>query len=95
MNEPYYEVFGPDAVYVRNHQLNLWKAIFTNKQNCHEHQYTMHIEYIISNVLKTYIPDTMTDFGSFRGYLTFGLDQTLHHSIENAIKYELNRNDCI
>lgn len=94
MNEPYYEVYGPDAAYVRNHQLNLWKTIYI-KKHCHEQQSATHLEYIISNVLKAYIPDTMTDFGSFRGYLTFGLDHQLKHSIENAIEYELDRMDCV
>jgi hypothetical protein len=79
----WYEQEGPNAEYVRNHQLGIWKSKVGSNQLSEST-----IE-LIKFVLLTHIPDTKTDFGSYRGYNSFGLGRSLLTSIETNLIFKL------
>lgn len=83
MSGPWYEQEGPNAEYVRNHQLGIWKSKVGSNQLSEST-----IE-LIKFVLLTHIPDTKTDFGSYRGYNSFGLGRSLLTSIETNLIFKL------
>ena len=78
---PCYEREGPSAKDVREDILRKIKnkEIFSN-----EEMNTLSDE-ILNNILLECIPDTMTNFGSWRGYQTFGLDQSIKNNIISAL----------
>jgi len=78
---PCYEREGPSANDVRKDILRKIKnkEIFSN-----EEMDTLSDE-ILNNILLECIPDTMTNFGSWRGYQTFGLDQSIKNNIISAL----------
>lgn len=90
MYDPIYECTGPNVVEVRKHQFRLFLSRFLTETN---EEYSpaekTKLECIISNVLEKYIPDTMTNFGSYKGYFTFGLDNQLIYDIDNAIRSQM------
>jgi len=72
---PWYEETGPDASYVRGEVLKRMISQYP----------TLSSSYIEKVILK-HIPDTKKDFGSWRGWATFGLEK----SITNSIKSDLD-----
>lgn len=70
---PWYEETGPNAKYVRENILKKIKNFEITEKEL----------YII--LLKN-IPDTKTDFGSWRGYATFGLEEKIFNQIKKDIK---------
>ena len=74
-NGPWYEVTGPDAKYVRE------DIYFKFKSNLNEIT-----NEELQNILLKNIPDTKRDFGSWRGYGTFGLEERIFNNIKKDIK---------
>ena len=72
---PWYEDTGPDAKWVREEVLKRMISSYP----------TLPSSYIEKVMLK-YIPDTKNNFGSWRGWATFGLEK----SITNSIKSDLD-----
>lgn len=86
MSGPWYEEQGPDAEYVRNHQLGIWKLKVGSNQLCES---TIDL---IKHVLLIHIPDSTppNSFGSYRGYATFGLEITTKNNIEKTLIFKLH-----
>jgi hypothetical protein len=84
MSGPWYEQEQPDAEYVRNHQLGLWKL------KVGSNQLSKSTIELIEHILLIYIPDGTTGFGSYRGYNSFGLDKRLSESIHRALTSKLH-----
>ena len=70
--EPFYEVTGPDAKYIRQ---DVFAKFKTDKITDEE----------LEAILLKNIPDSKNDFGSWRGYATFGLDEALFNNITKDI----------
>ena len=70
---PWYEETGPDASYIREYNFNKFKVPeITNKE--------------LNDILLKHIPDSKTDFGSWRGYAVFGLEENIFNNIKKDIK---------
>ena len=70
---PWYEETGPDASYIREYYFNKFKVSeITNKE--------------LNDILLKHIPDSKTDFGSWRGYAVFGLEENIFNNIKKDIK---------
>lgn len=70
---PWYEETGPDAKYIREHNFDKFKVPeITNNE--------------LNNILLKHIPDSKNDFGSWRGYAVFGLDEKIFNNIKKDIK---------
>ena len=82
MSGPWYETVGPNANDVRNDILIKMKS-----QNFREKITDKELETIL---LKN-IPDTHKDFGSWRGYATFGLDKSYMDNIKLDIQFKINK----
>ena len=67
---PWYEDTCPDAAYVRRDILNKLKR-----------KYSIYSKETVNRILLKHIPDSKTDFGSYRGYATFGLEKDIWSSI--------------
>lgn len=80
----WYQVQGPNAEYVRNHQLTVWEKKIGKAQICES------TRELIKHILKIHIPDSLTDFGSYRGYATFGLLMRKRTEIENHLIRQLD-----
>ena len=78
---PYYEREGPSANDVREDILRKIK----NKEIFSDEGMDTLSDEILNNILLECIPDTMTNFGSWRGYQTFGLDQSIKNNIINTL----------
>lgn len=78
MSGPWYECQGPDAAYVRKHQLERYKRQLNADTNFTDN--------MITEILEKVIPDGTTGFGSYRGYATFGLDDRLKSQIDAEIE---------
>ena len=79
MDGPWYECQGPTAEQVRK---DVSEYISKNSSN---------INYPLTNdILLKIIPDSRNDFGSWRGYATFGIDKELLNNICNNIKNEIH-----
>ena len=78
MSGPWYECQGPDAAYVRKHQLERYKRQLNAD--------TRFTDSMITEIIEKVIPDGTTGFGSYRGYATFGLDDKLKSQIEAEIE---------
>ncbi len=81
MSGPWYEKDGPSACDVRK---DIFKKIRNKLIFCDEGMDGLS-DKNLNEILLEYIPDTMTNFGSWRGYATFGLDQTIKNNIVNAV----------
>ena len=77
MDGPWYECTGPNADYVRRDQYRKYQE-YSNISIGFK-------PYMIMKIIAAKIPDTMTDFGSYRGYATFGLEPRLITEIKNMI----------
>ena len=80
----WYETDGPSAADVRKDQLEHLIKVFKIEDN-NSHGYI-----VIRNILEEHIPDGRNDFGSWRGYSTFGLDNKLKNLIFADIHKKLN-----
>lgn len=70
---PWYEETGPDASYIREYIFTKFKVPeITNKE--------------LNDILLKNIPDTKKDFGSWRGYAVFGLEENIFNNIKKDIK---------
>ena len=79
--EPWYETQCPNAQYVRKHQLSR----ITKHYNIENGDKFPFHHRILKNTLEVFLPDDgMNNFGSYRGYSTFGLDLDLEKQIINA-----------
>ena len=86
---PWYEIEGPSANDFR-------KDIFKKIKN--GQFFEVEIAEIaeiddkrLEQILLINIPDTKTDFGSWRGYATFGLDSSIVTKIETDIRQIMSR----
>ena len=76
--ELWYEETGPDAKYVREHIFTKFKVNeITNKELTNKE---------LNDILLKNIPNSKTDFGSWKGYAIFGLDEKLYNNIKKDIK---------
>lgn len=75
---PFYESSGPDAQYVR---ADLCR-IYNREVNC----FIGFDVYAIREIIEECIPDSMREFGSYRGYGVFGINKDLKMDIEMKIK---------
>ena len=75
---PCYERTGPSANDVRNDMFTKIKnGLFSEVEIIDEN---------LERILLENIPDTKTDFGSWRGYATFGLESGIVKKIEKDIR---------
>ena len=77
---PWYECQGPNAAYVRKHQ---FQRLCTHYKITNEVDFPYH-QRLLQNLLDIYIPDSMGNFGSYRGYGMFGLDIPIEKNITTA-----------
>ena len=77
---PWYECEKPDAKYIRE---DIFKKIKNGQMFCNQELSTFS-DQVLNNILLECIPDTKTDFGSWRGYCTFGLDESTTYKIINT-----------
>ena len=83
---PWYEIQGPNAEYVRKHQFQR----LTEHYNIAEAKLFPFHQRILQNALDIFIPDSMKNFGSYRGYGTFGLDTDVEKQITNAYQDQMH-----
>ena len=75
----WYEETGPDAAYVRRDILNKFN---TPSYGSNEwRKYSIISKETVGHILLKHIPDSKTDFGSYRGYATFGLEKNIWSDI--------------
>ena len=77
MDGPWYEYTGPNADYVRRDQYRKFRESSNMAIGFKP--------YMIMKILIDKIPDTMADFGSYRGYVSFGLEPRLITEIKTMI----------
>tara|TARA_A100001015_G_scaffold321219_1_gene450840 strand:- start:1000 stop:1371 length:372 start_codon:yes stop_codon:yes gene_type:complete len=85
MDGPWYECQGPNAKYVREDVL----SYITPKISEIEH-YENEFKNIKENAILKIIPDDRNDFGSFRGYATFGMKQKIAKKVLEEIKVQIS-----
>ncbi|MCH1612111.1 MAG: hypothetical protein L7S72_02335 [Flavobacteriales bacterium] len=73
MSGPWYECQGPSAAEVRKDVLSHINIVNVNMLD----PYKKEKDKIINDALMKVIPDTRNDFGSWRGYSTFGVKNDL------------------
>ena len=73
---PRYECVGPDAEEVRKDYFRIHINTIIFKP------------YKLTKILLKHIPDTMNNFGSYRGYVSFGLDNDIIKKIDYDIILE-------
>ncbi len=83
---PWYEIQGPNAEYVRKHQFSR----LTKRYNIVDPDLFPFQQRILQNALDIFIPDSMQNFGSYRGYGTFGLDMNVEKQITGAFVDQLH-----
>jgi len=97
-NEPCYKITGPNAEYVRNDQLQYFleetKNILIDSKCIYNEIPENHLIEIVKHCILTHIPDSMKDFGSYKGYAIFGLDNQIKQRIRNLIRIELDHYTC-
>ena len=71
---PWYESSGPDAKYIRNKLFEKFK----NFKNIQDGE--------LISILEKNIPDSKNDFGSWKGYAIFGIDEKIFNNIKKDIK---------
>jgi hypothetical protein len=79
MSGPWYECQGPNAKKVREDVLNHINIVNKNKSNSEKDE-------IIKNALLKIIPDNRNDFGSWRGYATFGVKAEIAKEVIKEIQ---------
>ena len=86
MSGPWYECAGPTAEAVRK---DVYKYI--SSYNIGRIKYQKEKDKIIQEALHEIIPNSRNDFGSWRGYATFGVMQQVAGEVMNEIrlKYSL------
>lgn len=80
---PWYECAGPTASEVRKDVLKELNIIKVNPEDSDKEK-----DEIIQRVLLEIIPDSRNDFGSWRGYATFGLKKKLAIEVKDKIQVE-------
>lgn len=80
---PWYECAGPTASEVRKDVLKELNIIKVNPKDSDKEK-----DEIIQRVLLEIIPDSRKDFGSWRGYATFGLKKKLAIEVKDKIQVE-------
>ena len=89
MSGPWYQERGPSAQEVRNDVINILKKDDNIKYHIDNND-------ILQKVLHEIIPDTKTDFGSYRGYITFGTAKELAKEVNTEYcKVLCESNYCI
>ena len=86
MDGPWYECQGPTAKQVREDVLK--RIIAKIGEEVYNDIYEK--DKIIKEVLIKIIPDSRNDFGSWRGYSTFGLAQQLTKEVINEFNKKCN-----
>tara|TARA_Y100000591_G_C21648174_1_gene601419 strand:- start:76 stop:486 length:411 start_codon:yes stop_codon:yes gene_type:complete len=71
---PWYEYSGPDAKYIRNKLFEKFK----NFKDITDEE--------LKKILEETIPDSKNDFGSWKGYAIFGIEEKLFNNIKKNIK---------
>lgn len=79
MSGPWYECQGPSAKEVREDVLNHINIVNKNKSNSEK-------DKIIKDALMKIIPDSRNDFGSYRGYSTFGVKAELAKEVIKEVR---------
>ena len=82
MSGPWYECQGPSAAEVRKDVLSHINIVNINMLD----PYKKEKDKIINETLMKVIPDTRNDFGSWRGYSTFGVKNDLTKEVLPIIK---------
>lgn len=77
MSGPWYECQGPSAAEVRKDVLSQINIVNINMLD----PYKKEKDKIINEALMKVIPDTRNDFGSWRGYVTFGVKNELTQEV--------------
>tara|TARA_B000000477_G_scaffold109264_1_gene102076 strand:- start:170 stop:499 length:330 start_codon:yes stop_codon:yes gene_type:complete len=85
---PWYEQAGPTAAEVRIDVIKELNIVKTNPQ-----EFDKEKDEIIQRVLMGVIPDSRKDFGSWRGYVSFGLKKKLAIEIRDKIRVEYSKLD--
>ena len=85
---PWYEQAGPTATEVRLDVIKELNIVKTNPQ-----EFDKEKDDIIHKVLMEVIPDSRKDFGSWRGYVSFGLKKKLAIEIRDKIRVEYSKLD--
>tara|TARA_Y100000768_G_scaffold386782_1_gene376043 strand:+ start:530 stop:940 length:411 start_codon:yes stop_codon:yes gene_type:complete len=83
MDGPWYENQGPNAEEVRKDVLKYINVV--NKGN---DLYEKEKDKIIKDVLMKIIPDSRNDFGSYRGYSTFGVKVEIANEVIKEVRLE-------
>ena len=78
---PWYECSGPTAMQVREDVLKHINIIKTGRD-----EYENEKDKIIHEALFEIIPDSRNDFGSWRGYSTFGVKNELAKEVIKKVK---------
>lgn len=93
MTEPFYESYGPDANYVRQDQFQyFWQQTLNILKTSSDTYYEIpkkELKEIVTLAIHSCIPNTFKDFGSFRGYAVFGIDNQIKFNISQQILHEL------
>ena len=79
MSGPWYECQGPSANQVREDVLNHINIVNKNKDNYEK-------DKIIEDAMLKIIPDSRNDFGSWRGYATFGVKAEIAKEVIKEIQ---------
>ena len=77
----WYEEHGPNAAYARTHTFQLLNTHYS---------FDVHEKDAINDILLKHIPDSKADFGSYRGYATFGLEDNIMEAIRADIDNRRN-----
>ena len=85
---PWYEQAGPTASEVRQDVIKELNIVKTNPQ-----EFDKEKDDIIHRVLMEVIPDSRKDFGSWRGYATFGTKKELANEVKEKIRIEYAKLD--
>jgi hypothetical protein len=85
MDGPWYECSGPDSKYVRDNVSGILDK-FTDLQKYQK----LGNEYLLlkKNEIEKIIPDDRNDFGSYRGYASFGMGMKLAEEIHQKLLYQ-------
>ena len=81
MSGPWYECQGPNAEEVRKDVLSFMNIIKLGKD-----EYEKEKDKIIQDALMKIIPDTRKDFGSYRGYATFGVKTEITNEVIKEVR---------
>ena len=85
---PWYEQAGPTAAEVRVDVLKELNIVKVDEKESDKDK-----DEIIQRVLMEVIPDSKKDFGSWRGYVSFGLKKKLAIEVRDKIRVEYSKLD--